>query len=67
MAFATIQPYLVAGDWVFGDDRIGLEMIDDLVKDIPNAAAGFHLVLSTEDFPGFPRQAKNNDPFAVGG
>ena len=67
MAFATIQPYLVAGDWVFDDDRIGLEMIDDLVKDIPNAAAGFNLVLSTEDFPGKQRTMTRLQSGGAGG
>jgi hypothetical protein len=29
------------------------EMIDDLVRDIPNARQGFRLLFSTPEFPGY--------------
>ena len=47
----VIVPYWYQGTWVFDDESVGLnkepfvagvpEMIDDLVKDIPNARGGF--------------------------
>jgi hypothetical protein len=64
----VIVPYWheAAGTWVFDDERVGLiqepfvsgipEMIDDLVKDIPSARAGFRLLFSKEPFPGFQRK-----------
>jgi hypothetical protein len=58
----VIAPYDHAGTWVFDDSAAGLyrepfiagvpEMIDDLVKDIPNAKAGFRLLFSAQPFPG---------------
>jgi hypothetical protein len=58
----VIAPYEHAGTWVFDDATVGLvqepfvagipEMIDDLVKDIPNAKAGFRLLFSAQPFPG---------------
>jgi hypothetical protein len=32
------------------------EMIDDLVRDIPNARQGFRLLFSAAPFPGFQRR-----------
>ena len=61
-ALMVIEPYKYAGTWVFDDSRVGLErepfvagipeMIDDMVKDIPNADKGFRLLFSTRPFPG---------------
>lgn len=61
-----IAPYFAHGTWVFDDDRVGLvqepfvsgvpEMIDDLVRDIPNARQGFRLFFSAAPFPGFQRK-----------
>lgn len=58
----VIQPYRHAGTWVFDDARAGLskepfvagvpEMIDLLVKEIPEADNGFRLIFSATDFPG---------------
>ena len=64
----VIAPYWLdsARTWVFDDDRVGLfqepfvsgipEMIDNEVRDIPNARAGFRLRFSVEPFPGFQRK-----------
>ena len=59
----VIQPYRHAGTWVFDDPAVGLvqepfvsgvpEMIDILVKDIPDASAGFRLLFSAAPFPGY--------------
>lgn len=58
----VISPYKYHGTWVFDDPRVGLdrepfvagipEMIDKLVKDIPNAEEGFRLLFSASPFPG---------------
>jgi len=58
----VIAPYRHAGTWVFDDSAVGLrrepfvagipEMIDDMVKDIPDADLGFRLLFSTQPFPG---------------
>lgn len=52
--------------WVFDDNTVGLhqepfvsgapEMIDYLVKDIPDAKKGFRLIFSAEPFPGFQKR-----------
>ena len=57
-----IKPYLLHGTWVFDDPAAGLkqepfvagvpEMIDVLVKDIPDAKNGFRLLFSANRFPG---------------
>jgi hypothetical protein len=57
----VIQPYRDKGTWVFDDAATGLraepfvngmpEIIDRLVADIPDAAGGFRLTFSGEDFP----------------
>jgi hypothetical protein len=64
----VIAPYWLesAEVWVFDDERVGLvqepfvcginEMIDDVVRDIPNARSGFRLIFSTAPFPGFQRK-----------
>ena len=61
-ALMVIAPYQYAGTWVFDDPAVGLnrepfvsgipEMIDDMVKDIPDADKGFRLLFSTQPFPG---------------
>ena len=58
-----ISPYRHAGAWVFDDPNTGLvrepfvagvpEMIDHLVKDIPDADKGFRMLFSTQPFPGY--------------
>jgi hypothetical protein len=58
----VIAPYWYNGTWVFDDKSAGLErepfvagvpeMIDVLVKDIPNAKEGFRLTFSAKPFPG---------------
>jgi hypothetical protein len=58
----VIAPYRHAGTWVFDDAAAGLrqepfvagipELIDEMVKDIPNADKGFRLLFSTQPFPG---------------
>ena len=62
-ALFVIFPYQVEGTWVFDDERVGLvrepfvsgipEMIDELVKDIPDATQGFKLIFSPAPFPGY--------------
>jgi hypothetical protein len=59
----VIEPYLFQDMWVFDDASKGLEkepfvqgipeMIDVLVKDIPNARAGFVLLFSSQPFAGY--------------
>ena len=59
----VIEPYWWQGTWVFDDESVGLdkepfvqgvpEMIDDLVKDIPNARSGFRLLFSSLPFSGY--------------
>jgi len=61
-AIMVIAPYKYAGTWVFDDESTGLnkepfvsgipELIDELVKDIPDAEKGFRLLFSTQPFPG---------------
>jgi hypothetical protein len=58
-----IAPYRYQGTWVFDDPAVGLrrepfvagvpEMIDFLVKDVPNAKDGFRLLFSATAFPGY--------------
>ena len=58
-----IYPYRHAGTWVFDDSNTGLvrepfvagvpEMIDHLVKDIPDADKGFRMLFSAQPFPGY--------------
>ena len=59
----VIQPYWYADTWVFDDASKELdkepfvqgipEMIDVLVKDIPNARSGFVLLFSSQPFAGY--------------
>ena len=59
----VIQPYWYQGTWVFDDASVELdkepfvqgvpEMIDELVKDIPNARSGFMLLFSSLPFSGY--------------
>ena len=61
-ALMVIAPYRYAGTWVFDDQAVGLsrepflsgipEMMDDMVRDIPDAENGFRLLFSTQPFPG---------------
>lgn len=58
-----IQPYRHAGIWVFDDAATGLvqepfvegvpEMIDELTREIPNAASGFRLLFASTPFPNY--------------
>ena len=64
----VIAPYWVdtLGAWVFDDPKVGLEqepfvsgvpeMIDFLVKDIPNARNGFRMLFSATAFPGYQKK-----------
>ena len=59
----VIAPYWYSGTWVFDDKSVGLkqepfilnvpDMINDLVKDIPDARSGFKLLFSASPFPGY--------------
>mgnify|MGYP006304821721 CR=1 FL=1 len=61
-ALMIIAPYRYQGTWVFDDPSTGLvrepfvsgvpEMIDEMVREIPNAEQGFRLLFSAEPFPG---------------
>ncbi|MBA7477313.1 hypothetical protein ES703_77065 [subsurface metagenome] len=65
-AIMVIAPYWYQGTWVFDDESVGLskepfvagvpEMIDNLVKAIPNARSGFRLIFSSAPFPGYQRE-----------
>ena len=62
----VILPYQYGGTWVFDDAAAGLrrepfvagvpEMINLLVRDIPNATNGFRLLFSAQAFPGYQRK-----------
>jgi hypothetical protein len=62
----VIAPYWFEGTWVFDDPAVGLnrepfvlgvpEMIDELVKDIPDAREGFRLIFSERPFPGYQKE-----------
>ncbi len=64
-AIMVIAPYRHQGTWVFDDASAGLvqepfvagvpEMIDVLVKDIPEADEGFRLLFSAKSFLGTRR------------
>ncbi len=59
----TIHPYKSNGLWVFDDEKVGLvqepfvlgadTIIEQMVRDIPGAAAGFTLLFSASPFPGY--------------
>ena len=61
-SIVVIKPYHLHGTWVFDDPAAALkqepfvagvpEMIDHLVREIPNARAGFRLLFSAAPFPG---------------
>ena len=65
-ALMVIVPYRHAGTWVFDDLSARLvrepfvagvpEMIDVLVRDIPDATNGFRLLFSAQPFPGFQKK-----------
>jgi hypothetical protein len=65
-AIMVIAPYWYNGTWVFDDPDVGLrrepfvagvpEMIDVLVKDIPDARDGFRLLFSANPFPGHQKR-----------
>ena len=65
-ALMVIAPYWYQGTWVFDDESVGLdkepfvagvpEMIDGLVKNIPNARNGFRLIFSSAPFPDYQRE-----------
>ncbi len=64
----AIAPYWLdeLDTWVFDDPAAGLvqepfvsgvpEMIDSLVKDVPDAKNGFRLLFSASPFPGFQKR-----------
>lgn len=57
-----IQPYKYLTMWVFDDEKVGLvqepfvsgadDIIERLVKDVPDADNGFILIFSSGPFPG---------------
>ena len=59
----VLMPYRYGGTWVFDDPAVGLrkepfiagipEIIDEMVKDIPDAEQGFRLLFSRQPFPGY--------------
>jgi hypothetical protein len=61
-AIHIIKPYWWNGTWVFDDPTVGLvrepfvsgvpEMIDDAVRDLPEAKLGFLALFSASPFPG---------------
>jgi hypothetical protein len=65
-AILVIAPYRHAGTWVFDDPAAGLrrepfvagvpEMIDVLVKGVPDAEKGFRLLFSAHPFPGHQKK-----------
>lgn len=65
-AIMVIAPYRHQGTWVFDDRSTGLvqepfvagvpEMIDELVREIPDADSGFRLLFSAGPFPGHQKQ-----------
>jgi hypothetical protein len=65
-ALMVIKPYWNEGTWVFDDVATGLEkepfvegipeMIEDLVKEIPNARDGFRMIFSAQPFPNYQKE-----------
>lgn len=59
----VIFPYRHNQTWVFDDERMGLvqepfvsgvpEMIEFLIREIPNVDEGFKLIFSASPFPGY--------------
>lgn len=68
----VIVPYWYSGTWVFDDPEVGLirepfvsgvpEIIDRLVKDLPDARNGFRLLFSEQPFPGYQAGFEKLDP-----
>jgi len=62
-AINVIAPYKYLGYWVFDDPKVGLvqepfvggadTIIDELVREIPDASNGFAMVFSAAVFPGY--------------
>ena len=58
----VIHPYKYEGMWVFDDEKVGLirepfvagadDIIEEMVKNIPDAENGFSLIFSAIAFPG---------------
>ncbi len=58
----VLQPYRHQNAWVFDDEKTGLvaepfvfgidTMMDRMTSHLPNAAEGFRLIFSAEQFPG---------------
>ncbi len=58
-----LTPYRDAGTWVFDDAALGLhrepfvsgvpEIIDEMVRNIPDAENGFRLLFATQPFPDY--------------
>lgn len=75
-AIMIIQPYRKHGTWCFSDEATGLvdepfvagipEMIDIMVKDIPNAEKGFIATFSPTFFPDHQHQLHHSRPDAYG-
>ena len=65
-AIMIIAPYRYNGTWVFDDAAVGLtrepfvagvpEMIDALVKDLPDSSNGFRLLFSANPFPNYQKK-----------
>ncbi len=65
-AIMVVAPYWYNGTWVFDDEAVNLkrepfvagvpEMIDVLVKDIPDSKDGFRLLFSANAFPGHQKK-----------
>ena len=65
-AILVIAPYWYNGTWVFDDEAAGLkrepfvagvpEMIDVLVKEIPEARSGFRLLFAASPFPRYQKK-----------
>jgi hypothetical protein len=72
----VIAPYYSSGTWMFDDPSVGLrrepfvegvpEMIDLLVKDIPNAKEGFRLLFSASPFPDYQKKLVRVRPSGSG-
>lgn len=62
-AINVIKPYKYLTHWVFDDEKVGLvqepfiagadDIINQAVKDIPDADSGFLLMFSSSPFPGY--------------
>lgn len=61
-ALTIIKPYKYLDMWVFDDEKVGLvqepfvsgadDIIEKMVKEIPNAEQGFIMIFSATPFPG---------------